>query len=217
MPDFFAYELAEAFRLAGCPLCRVVTADEERWMESFWREGKSGRDARLAFYAAGGFCRRHAWLLHRSVAGAGAAIADVYGALADRDLEWFDKVLSRRRREVRLGRRSPCPACLAADDAVGRKAYFLAGLLRTGEARALYRASDGLCFRHLARTLEETAAEDDETAAFLLEDWRDRLARVRAQLAEFDRKRDVRYADEPKGPEQDAWTDVIRRYVGENL
>ena len=217
MPDFLAYDLAEAFRLTGCALCRTVAADEQRWMESFWREGRSGRDARLAFYEAGGFCRRHAWLLQRSVAGAGAAIADVYGALANRDLQWLERIVSRQRRNVQLERRARCPACIAADDALARKAYFLIELLRNGTARDLYRASDGLCFVHLARTLEEAPTEDGDVVSFLLRDWRERLADVRGLLEDFDRKRDVRYADEPKGTEQDSWTEIIRRYVGEDF
>jgi hypothetical protein len=223
VPDLFAYDLADALRLAGCPLCRTVAADEERWMASFWREGTSRRDARLAFYDGGGFCRRHAWLLERSVAaeGAGAAIADVYGALADRDLQWLDRIIAQRskggRRRDRLERGSQCSACIAAEDALSRKVYFLVELLHTGAARELYRASEGLCFPHLVRSTEESPDEEADVVSFLLEDWRDRLAHVRALLAEFDRKRDVHYADEPKGEEQGSWIEIIRLYVGEDL
>jgi hypothetical protein len=221
MAGFLAYDLVEAFPLAGCPLCRTVAADETRWMDSFWREGKGGREARLAFYDAGGFCRRHAWLLHRLVAAgsSGASIAEVYGALADRDLQVLDKLLtaSNVRRRPHLRRRAPCSACVAAEDAVARKAYFLVELLRTQASRAEYRRSDGLCFPHLARTVAEASEDDAEVVRFLLGDWRDRLAEVRAQLEEFDRKRDVHFADEPKGAEQDSWTEVIRRYVGKDV
>ncbi len=221
VPDLFATELADAFRLPGCPLCRTVAADEERWIESFWREGKSGRDARLAFYDAGGFCPRHGWLLHRQVAAAnaGAAIADLYGSLARRDLELLDRAIAvltkSRRRTRRLTRRSECPACVAAAEALSRKAYFLLDLLRTGAARELYGASDGLCLRHLAAVADEASDDQAETVAFLLADGGSRLAEVRTQLEEFDRKRDVHFAHEAKGAEQDSWTEVIRRYVGE--
>ncbi len=218
MADFLAYDLVEALSCSGCALCRVVAADEERWMESFRREGRRGREARLAFYEGGGFCRRHAWLLHRlaAAAGSGAAIADVYGALAVRDLHVLDELLASRRRP-RLGRRAPCAACTAAAEARARKASFLLELLRTETARVRYRESDGLCFAHLVRVVEEAREQDAEVVRFLLRDWRDRLTEVRAQLEEFDRKRDVHYAHEPKGAEQDSWTEVIRRYVGEDI
>lgn len=148
-------------------------------MASFWRGGKSGRDARRAFYAGGGFCRRHAWLLHRSVEGGGAPIADVYGALADRDLEWLDGIIERRRKRARrdrVERASRCSACIAAEDALSRKAYFLVALLHTGSARDLYRDSDGLCFSHLLSTVELSPDEETDVVSFLFEDWRRRYA-----------------------------------------
>jgi hypothetical protein len=40
------------------------------------------------------------------------------------------------------------------------------------------------------------------TAGFLPEDWRERLAQLRLELSEYDRKGDYRYASEPKGIEQ---------------
>jgi len=67
------------------------------------------------------------------------------------------------------------------------------------------------------RALEHALGTDEEIARLLLDDWRERLAHVREQLAEFDRKRDYRYAAEPKGEEQGSWTEVIRRYLGEDF
>ena len=83
--------------------------------------------------------------------------------------------------------------------------------------RPHYQSSDGLCFGHFLRALEHALGTDEEIARLLLDDWRERLAHVREQLAEFDRKRDYRYAAEPKGEEQGSWTEVIRRYVGEDF
>src|SRR5207247_4233966 len=68
LPDIFGYDIVEGLRRSGCPLCRVEAIDDGRWMGSFWREGKQDANARRHFYAAGGFCRDHAWLLHRLVA-----------------------------------------------------------------------------------------------------------------------------------------------------
>jgi Family of unknown function (DUF6062) len=222
LPDIFGYDIVEGLRRSGCPLCRVEAIDDGRWMGSFWREGKQDANARRHFYAAGGFCRDHAWLLRRLVAAeaAGAAIADVYGSLADRDLAWLDKLratLGRsRRRQPTLRRSERCPACVAFVDGSERKVQFFVDLLTEAEVRPHYRSSQGLCFAHLTRAVEHALeTELDDVARFLLDDWRERLHAVRAQLAEFDRKRDYRFADEPKGAEQDSWTEVIRRYVGE--
>ncbi len=160
MPELFAYEIVEAFGLSGCPLCRVLAVDERRWVDSFRREGKSSPEARRTFYAAGGFCRRHGWLLQQLAAedGGGAAIVRLYDPLVERDLAWLDRVAdeleqSRRRRRVALERTRPCPACVAADESLERKAHFLAEALLTAALREKYSASDGLCFVHLARAV----------------------------------------------------------------
>jgi hypothetical protein len=98
------------------------------------------------------------------------------------------------------------------EEAAERKAGFLAEVLEEEPVRALYAAGDGLCWDHLALTADQARKP---VAAFLLSDWRSRLETLRAALGEYDRKRDYRYAEEEKGPEQRSWTDVIRRYVGD--
>ncbi len=224
LPDIFGYDILEALRRSGCSLCRVEAIDDRRWMDSFWREGKQDPGTRRRFYAAGGFCRHHAWLLHRLVAAeaAGAAIADVYGSLAERDIAWLDELRAsldrgKRRRRAPLRRGGRCPACVASAGDAERKVHFFVELLAEAEVRPHYQSSDGLCVAHFARALAHALDTDEEVARLLLDDWRERLAHVRDQLVEFDRKRDHRYADEPKGDAQGSWTEVIRRYVGERF
>ncbi len=224
MADIYSYELVRAFGLPGCALCRALEGDEQRWMSSFWREGKQDPEARRRFFEAGGFCREHAWLLHRLLAaeGSGAAIADLYGKLATYDLRWFESIRANlergRLRAHSLRRRRRCPACAFRAETAERKAHFLVEALSEEQVREAYRRSEGICFPHLVLSLEGAlAAGSRETAAFLLDDWRDRLAEVRSELADYDRKREYRYASEPKGVEQRSWTEVIRRYVGEDL
>ncbi len=183
MPDIFSYELIQAFGLPGCALCRAAEADDERWMDSFWREGRRDPEARRRFFEAGGFCRDHAWLLHRlaAVESSGAAIADLYGHLAGYDVRGLEDILAglERRHTLRrpaLRRRRQCPACAFGTEAVKRKAHFLVDALSEAEVGEAYRRSDGLCFPHLASALDAAlAAGKADIARFLLEDWRDRL------------------------------------------
>ena len=152
-------------------------------------------------------------------AGSGAAIADLYGQLATYDLRRLEGISSdlgsRRRRRPTLRRRGRCPACSFRAGAVARKAHFLAEALAEEDAREAYSRSDGLCFPHFARALESAlAAENAATATFLLDDWRDRLVHLGAELSDYDRRRDYRYVSEPKGVEQQSWTEIIRLYVG---
>jgi hypothetical protein len=223
MPDIFTDDLAEAMTLPGCVLCHVTSTDERRWMETFRREGRNAKEGRQRFYDGGGFCRHHAWLLHELCVAkdSGTAIAAVYAPLAQRDLELLARTEAllergRGRRAATLARPAACSACTAATEELERRAYFLVQLLRPRGARERFTRSGGLCFAHLGAVIGVAIDEDRDVARFLVRDWRRRLEEVQRSLAEFDRKRDHRYAAEPKGAEQESWTDVIGLYVGSN-
>ena len=209
MDDVFGFDLVDGLASGRCPICHALAADERRWLDSFRREGRRDPATRRRFFAAGGFCSRHAWLLHGLVADAegGAAIADVYGALADRDLaESIMPSAARERPRTRgmLRRTGECPACLAAADALDRKTHFFRELLGGSAGRERYERSAALCLPHL-RSAIAAAGREDETSTYLLRDWRRRLDAVREQLADVCRWRD----------EDGPCSQVIRLYVGD--
>lgn len=223
MGDIFTDDLLTAFAASGCPICRVVDDAVTRWLDSFWREGKNDREARSAFFAAGGFCREHALLLEAVAQGTRgrAAIADVYRWLAKRDIELLADAgahlgAGHRRRRPELERRRRCPACDELEAATERKLAFLVEGLASARTRELYASSDGLCMPHLLEAVSEAATDRPEVGRFLLDDGRHRLANLRSQLEEFDRKRDHRFRAEAKGVEQLAPAQAIRRYAGGN-
>ncbi len=214
--DFFAFDIVEALAEPGCALCRVLADFEEREMATFAREGRRVPEARSRFTASGGFCRRHGWLFHRvtAQAGSGMPIADIYGHLVARDLERLHT--ARNAGAESLARARPCPACEAAAAALERKADFFVDALKEGGVRAAYTDSNGFCEAHLAAALAVAGDREPGVARFLLSDRRRRLERLAHDLAEYDRKRDHRYAHEPKGNEQFSVTDVVRLYAGES-
>lgn len=222
MSDLFTFDLEDGLAAGNCPLCFALDRHLRRWLDEFWREGRQSAPARKRFYAGGGFCPAHAWLFRELVAagGSGAAIADVYGRLAEQDVASLDEALTGRRRRGGgsladvLRRGAGCSACGEAAAALPRKAEFLLGLLETSPGRERYARSAGVCHAHLLALLDEAGRRED-LGRFLLEDWRHRLADVRRRLAEYDRKRDHRYAAERTEDDERAWTDVIRRYAGD--
>jgi hypothetical protein len=219
MSHLFTFELAAGLASGRCPLCYAVASDVRRWLDSFWREGRQSPEARRRFYAGGGFCRRHAWLLHELVAAhSGAAIADLYGRLAEHDLATLRALLAkndRRRRPGwrRLQRSDPCSACVEEAAALERKAEFFLEMIASESGRRRYERARGVCYPHLLRLLE--AAENDEPLRhFLLGDWRRRLDEIRFRLDRFDRTRDHHFAAERREEDERSWTDVIHHYVG---
>jgi hypothetical protein len=205
--DVFSFDLDDGFASGRCPICYAVDRDELRWLDSFWREGRRDPATRTAFFAARGFCPPHARRLHQRAveAEAGAAIADVYGALADRHLAQLDAFVSSRAPTRRRGGREQlpkaarCTACVAAADALERKAHFFLKLLATPAGRARFERSAGLCYAHLETAVALTGSDAD-TAAYLVRDWCGRLSAVRGRLADLDRG---------------SWTEVVRLYAGD--
>jgi hypothetical protein len=184
-------------------------------MATFAREGRRVPEARSRFHASGGFCPHHAWLLHSIAArsGKGMPVADIYGQLVQRDLDRLSRAGTAG--PEALARTGACPACTAAEAALDRKADFFAGVLKDAGLRSAYAESDGFCGPHLAAAVAAAGDGEPGAGAFLLADRRRRLERLAHDLAEYDRKRDHRYAHEPKGAEQWAITDVVRLYAGE--
>lgn len=220
MSDLFAFDLADGLASGQCPLCHALDVHLRRWLESFWREGRRDPGARERFYAAGGFCRRHAWALHElaGVEGVGVAVADVYGRLAERDLATLDGLLRarrgpRKRAGARLQRRRDCSACVEEAEALPRKAQFLLELLSDAPGRSRYEAGHAVCFAHLVAALE-VAGGDDDAGRYLLDDWRRRLEELRGRLHEYDRKRDHRYVAERREEDERAWIDIVEHYTG---
>jgi Family of unknown function (DUF6062) len=221
--DIFTYEIETALQGEGCPLCRAVTLDERRWMETFVREGHRDPGARRAYLSSGGFCSGHAQLFW-----AVARAHDSVPVVASLSLRLAEQEIARsgdRRRAGdgsrlarwlrRPGRQAPdCPACVARKLSDERKCHFLCVSLAAEETRARYAASAGLCVPHFRLVMTEAALHHPDVAAMLSVDQLRRLRNLRVQLREFDRKLDHRYRREPPGTEQQAPREALVRFAG---
>jgi hypothetical protein len=63
----------------------------------------------------------------------------------------------------------------------------------------------------------EALPSDTAVAAFLIGDLRRRLERLEERLASYDRTRDYRLTHERTEADTNAWTDVVRSYVGDQF
>ena len=112
--------------------------------------------------------------------------------------EAVDKRLAhpRRRAKRKLVRSTTCPACL-------KRSQHLASALSALEKAPSKRFQRvRFCIPHLPPVLER---ESPEAAAAILESQREVFQDIHAELAEFFRKADFRFRDEPRGSEQTAW------------
>jgi Family of unknown function (DUF6062) len=222
VPNLGNYALVLALRAPGCPLCRVLADAEIQEMDAFIRERNVAAEAVGEFCERGGFCRDHAWLLHRrsALALTGAPVAQAYGALVKSDIARLEQLATalatgQRRRGLRhrslLARRT-CPACDRADRRLSTKAKAFAEALAEPEVRNAYSLSDGLCVQHID-TVGAAALANRDTAAYLIDDLHRRLETLEQRLDQYDRLRGGNLPGDQR--EADAWTDVVRSYVGE--
>ena len=226
MLDLGNYDVVAALRERGCALCRVLSEAEVRAMDAFIDQGGQLAEARSTFCDRGGFCREHAWLFHRRAALTltGVPVAKMYEALLRQDISRLERLelelttnARNRRAPSRLLDRGVCEACERTHSRLEAKARGLVAALEGPQIQRVYRESDGLCVQHLEFVGAEALPSNTAVAAFLIGDLRGRLERLEQRLARYDRTRDYRFAHERTEADTNAWTDVVRSYVGDQF
>jgi len=116
--------------------------------------------------------------------------------------QWARRAIEQRlahppqRKKPRLARTTTCPACL-------RRFQHMASVLSVLEKVPANRLGRiGFCIPHLPLVLERVSPEAAEA---VLESQRNTFQHLHDELAEFFRKADFRFRDEPRGSEQTAW------------
>ena len=225
MLDLGNYDVVAALRERGCPLCRVLSDADVRSMDHFIEEGGQLIETQTTFCEYGGFCRTHAWLFHRRAALmlTGVPVAKMYEALLRQDisrLERLECALAKspvhRPARTLLDRRG-CPACAAASERLALKARGLVAALEVEDVRRSYRESDGLCVEHFDRVGSDALNSNASVTAFLVGEHRRRLQKLEERLVAYDRTRDYRFSAERTEADANAWTDVVRSYVGDQF
>jgi hypothetical protein len=148
--------LADAFGLAGCPICRYATRSAGRFVEGMLDESVNDRGFRAELDAARGFCRRHSrevLAANRRHSGGSLAAAILFAAIArirKRELDGIssERGRSRSQRVVQARHAPACPVCAQAAIAETTAAARLVELARE-PAWAEAMGSAGFCVDHL--------------------------------------------------------------------
>ncbi len=237
------YDLLDAFRLDGCPVCRLCLAGTERYFDSLNFECINDASVRDRFRAAHGFCRQHAyqWLgQHGRVLATAIIYKDVYTDLREklRELRYeepgtFASLAAHLRSRLMGSRFSALTPWL--DRLTGRRARVLVGedpcpgcVVRAREEEkaieALLDSIDEPGFEKAYSLstglclphLKRALAAAPHQAAFetLAEVELARQDLLLDQMDEIIRKEDPRYQDEPVGLERGAAGRAVRAATG---
>jgi hypothetical protein len=234
LANFTAYQLLDACRERGCPVCRVEQHSVERYLDNQFYENVNSPKWRDRLRASLGFCHEHAWLAVDKRLGDALGFAIIYHDIVNTILNQLNHDGSSARPSRRgtsfrkqftdqtrtmiekilsvIATRKRCPVCEHRDEATRSTLIVLVKELETPEMSNALQASDGLCLPHLRLTLEHV--KDISVCEKLLTIQRAKLESLRAELAEFIRKNDYQFIHEGFGKEGDAWLRTLGLVVG---
>ena len=232
--------LKRALGQRGCPICRLQTETEERYLGHVLWENVNDLATRARFLPSWGYCARHARLLGRLELkdyhdAMGTAI--MYESLVQQLKNQLDRVRAeaaqyqapRRVRLLRISwiraKQAPAPlaptaGCYVCEIGKTSAEYILEGLLEglAGEEEdmpRLYRSSDGLCLPHLDSALVQTHRGGSQVGRILVEDVQKRMAALQTHLSEYIRKHGWDSRAERITPEEYAsWSKAIAFFSG---
>ena len=234
MPSSTVYNLLEACREPGCPVCRLEGQALERYLDGQFYENVNSPAWREHLRASHGFCHEHAWLGVNKRLGDALGFTIIYHDIVKNLLPSLSDDgkptrATRGRRSV-LGQaaeslqkrvegllasltpRKRCPACEVREEATRNLITALLEELPGSKMREALLASEGLCIPHLKLALghvrHHSVYED------LLNIHRVKLEQLKEELAEFIRKSDYQVIQEGFGREGDAWLRAIGMIVG---
>jgi len=234
LPNPTAYKLLEACRGPGCPVCRLEQQSVARYLDNHFYESVNSPAWRDRLRASHGFCHEHAWLgVNRRLGDAlGFSIIyhDIVNTILDQLNEDRSPARSPRGWATLLGQvpekarasiqkmlyafspRKGCPVCEHRDEVRRTLLSILVEEMGAREMAEALQTSDGLCLPHLRLALGYV--REDSICDQLLTIHRDKLARLRTELAEFIRKNDYQAFQEGFGAEGDAWLRAIGMIAG---
>lgn len=234
MPNSTTYNLLEASRAPGCPVCRLEQRAVERYLDRKFYENVNTPAWRDQLRASLGFCHEHAWLAVNKRLGDALGFSIIYRDIVNSVLTQLndneDPARSSRRWTsalqkipevtrkliekmlIALTPRKRCPVCEHRDETTRNILSVLVEELEKPQMTDALEASDGLCLLHLRLSLEYV--KESTVSETLLNIHREKLESLSAELGEFIRKNDYQAIKEGFGKEGDAWLRAVSMITG---
>lgn len=215
MPSSTVFNLLEACRAAGCPLCRLEQQSVERYLDQQFYESVNSPKWRDQLRLSLGFCHEHGWLGVDKRLGDALGYSIIYRDLVNSILRHLENESPRNKNEKIKNALTPhkrCPVCEQRDHVTHTYITVLLKELKTSEIVSALQTSEGLCLPHLKQALEQ--AREESARDQLINIQREKLQSLRSELDEFIRKNDYQAVQEGFGSEGDAWLRAISMLVG---
>ncbi|MBN2677329.1 MAG: hypothetical protein JXR32_04600 [Anaerolineaceae bacterium] len=232
MLNFSAYDLLEACKEPGCPVCRLENRYVKSYLEHLFYESVNDPGLRKTLRLSMGFCPEHGWLAANQKLGDRLGFAIIYKDVINTTIKQLNREIkapTRRWKKLRgiipyklitlmdraaftLSPKVRCPVCQNQEKML---AIIISSIIEKGSLQKMLDAignSEGLCFPHLARVFQEV--KDPTICKKLIAIHLDKLNVVHKDLAEIIRKSDYRFVDEGMGKEAGAWKRALEITTG---
>jgi hypothetical protein len=230
---FFTYfQLLEAFKETGCPVCTRLDQGALRALDGLMYEQVNDPVTRARLVESHGFCNWHAWILPR-IQNSGLGVALIYRHLLHETLErlqaarramcprgrWqrlWERLIASREKPLPIlawrDKKARCPVCVTARRSEEQDLKTILEFIGEAEFAKAFSGSAGLCLPHLYAAMALGRDHPNLPALLLAHEarWQDLLW----ELEEFARKFDYRHADEVMGRERDSWHRALEVFVG---
>jgi len=225
------FDLRDALGRPGCALCTLALRSMRRYFDALGYESVNDPGIRASIRTARGFCEAHGRMLREARDAQGTAIIhrDVLTSVANalEETRFRPASLSDMLRQAiggepgtngneraeALAPQEPCPACARRHAMDVTYVDMLLQKLHKDDLLSGFRASAGLCLPHLRLALQRMpdAATFERLKTAQIAIWQ----HLMAELDEFIRKQDHRFATEPLGDERTAWSRAVELVSGQ--
>lgn len=218
------FDLLAALAEPGCPMCRLVSRDVARYIDSVMYEYVNDIDTNNGFRAARGLCSTHSWQM-QDTRGGTLGISILFEAALDqlrRDEQGaggggFGRLLGRDAgggTAAALQPRGPCLACKTLERAEAHYAEVMAARIDEPEMQTAFEASEGgICVPHVRRVMRTMTSGERARQFMTLQ--RAKWAQLQEELNLFITKLDrQRESGAVIGHEADSWRRAIAYLTG---
>jgi hypothetical protein len=225
--SFNYYDLLDAFVLSGCPVCRLLTIDSDRFLQLVLRESTTDPGFHSRLRSSLGMCNQHAWQL-RDYKGWSSGVAAIHEAALDELIVRLREARPTPLKKSLLKRLFPphlgavaadrlraekrCQCCQLLDEAETRYLKTIAQYFGQDTMQEAFRASDGLCFPHFRAFLGWL--DDAELAQIAIDAQIRKYESLKLEIDLFLSNLDGRQTGGQMGPEGDSWIRGILSTVG---
>lgn len=221
------FDIADAFKEPGCPVCRLVQAKTKQFLHSMLFERIIQPETHERFRVGRGLCNSHAWQL-AEFKGALLNISIYYrGAINDmlKELDAAPVATAKSGLARLMGGSAGSPLadvmmpngpCIACDTRKKNEQLYVKTVgeyISDARLSDPYRASDGLCLPHFRQSMRFAKRPADQK--LLLEIQRAIWEALIADLDLFKEMHDHKKVGQWMGDEGDSWLRALRGMAGE--